>query len=238
MLRCPKCGLDVSPALRVCGSCQTRLDGAAELSTTTKQAAAESRRNLPMLTAAAGGGFLLLWPIVALAVGVGGFWIFVVWFGAAIATGLTANSVKVARQPKTITVPSFGELTTTNWKKGGASYWIGTTTAAGEGAPVEVSLFCTDAGPSELQRSHFESIDGDLPHLKTLAINALRALDRSEWPESARDGTLELKAIELEDDEDTREGIFTLRFESPADPEAEYYVDFRNGAVEEAYRIG
>jgi len=74
--------------------------------------------------------------------------------------------------------------------------------------------------------------------LKKSAINELRALDRTEWPEEARDGTLELIAIELENDADAREGIFTLRFESPVDLEADYYVDFRDGAVEEAYRVG
>ncbi len=76
-------------------------------------------------------------------------------------------------------------------------------------------------------------------HLKTAAINALRASDRTQWPEALRDGDLELVAIQLEDDEETREDVFSFRFESPADPEAEYYADFRNGVIEEAeaYRL-
>ena len=48
---------------------------------------------------------------------------------------------------------------------------------------------------------------------------------------------LELSATQLDDEEDTKEGIFNFRFESPADPEAKWYADFRNGAIEEAFRL-
>ena len=72
---------------------------------------------------------------------------------------------------------------------------------------------------------------------KRRALDAITALDRSEWPQAARDAVPELAAIDLEDDEDTKEGVFSLRFESASDPEAEYYVDFRNGGVEGADRL-
>jgi hypothetical protein len=88
-----------------------------------------------------------------------------------------------------------------------------------------------------MQTELLEKVLRDLPNLKKLAVDALRALDRSEWPQAALDGMPELVAIELEDDEETREDIFSLRFESSTDPEAEYYVDFRNGAVEGADRL-
>ena len=193
--------------------------------------------NLSKPVALAAGLFLVAWPIFAIATGIGPLILFLVWFAAAILVGAAASG-GIGAQPKTMTVPVFGALTTKNWKKGAPSYWSGKTNVAEASSSIEVWVYCNDAGPSDAQKILFETVRRDMSHLKTSAINELRALDRSEWPEAARDGNLELIAIELEDEEDTREGIFTLRFESPADPEADYYVDFRDGAVEEAYRVG
>ena len=184
----------------------------------------------------AGIAFLTLWPLVAIWIGIGPLWLFLDWFLSAGALGVGGNVLDGRRVSKVISAPAFGEFTTPNWK-GVACYWNGKINVPGSTNAVAISVHCADSGPSSAQRTLLEKVLTELGHLKTTSINALRASDRTEWPEAAREGTLELILIQLEDEEDTREGIFSLRFESPADPEAEYYADFRNGAIEEAYRL-
>lgn len=236
MVRCPKCGLDVSPALRICTSCQTRLDGTSEDTTPKPPATFAFDRSVMLMTAAVVA--LTLWPMIArwwrldlVTTALG-------WVGAALVAGAVANSMRSQRVAKKITAPAFGELETSNWKKGEGCYWTGRYVSLESEPAIEIGVYCTDTGPSAEQRALFERMIDDLPDLKTTGISALRALDCGDWPEAARGGTFHLVALQLEDDEDTREDTFSLRFASASDPEAEYYVDFRNGKVEEAYRLG
>jgi hypothetical protein len=235
MPRCPKCGLDVSPALRVCGACQTSLDAPARAEPAEVRAAgsADSPRRLVKYAVV----FIVAWPFLGTWLGLGPTGVFAGWLLGIAALALAAKSTVDWRTEKTIHAPVFGALTARDWKRGKRCYWHGRMAVPGASGPVEVTVSCTDAGPSPAQCELLGTLVRDLPDLKRRALDALTALDRSEWPQAARDAVPELAAIDLEDDEDTKEGTFSLRFESASDPEAEYYVDFRNGGVEGADRL-
>lgn len=242
MTRCPKCGMDVSTALRVCGVCQTKLDGEPAAASSMPAAAprppgspAPSRATIAKI----GVVFMLLWPFVSLAIGLSPVSVFMVWFVGAILFGVLGKAdFALTSRPKTISVPVFGELTAAKWEAGHDTLWEGELRASTAERPLEIFVFGKHDGPSQAQAALASKLLRDLPTLRSAALEALAKLDRSEWPAEARAAAPELTAIELNDDEETAEGRFTLRFEALGDSDGSYYVDFQHDAVDEAYRIG
>jgi len=56
--------------------------------------------SLSKRVALAAGLFLILWPVFAIATGIGPLMLFLVWFGAAILVGSAASRGDITTQPK------------------------------------------------------------------------------------------------------------------------------------------
>lgn len=233
MERCPKCGMDVSPALRVCGACQAALDPAPVAPSPSASGAKITKIGI---------AFLLLWPVLSLALGLSSLTILIGWALAVIVFGglggLGGRGLATGATPKTITAPVFGEITAPKWEAGTSSLWYGEVRTTLREDPIEVLVFARDDGPNERQTALLSSLLKDLPARHAAAVAALGKLDRSGWPPEAQSASPVVEAIELDDDEqELTERAFTLRFEAEGDPDGTYYVDFRHDEVEEAYRV-